>query len=106
MSGYVGNPFPMNASIDSERLIDRIYEAGLVPSLWPALLGELGAAIGGVGIAFAGIAAVTADTWLENYRPENILDTRNENGWSPDPAASARILSGVSNQFSVAWYRL
>jgi hypothetical protein len=51
MSGYVGNPlqFPMNASIDSERLIDRIYEAGLVPSLWPALLGELGAAVGGNG---------------------------------------------------------
>ena len=39
----------MNASIDSERLIDRIYEAGLVPSLWPALLGELGAAVGGNG---------------------------------------------------------
>jgi hypothetical protein len=33
-----------------------------------------------------GIAAVTADTWLDNYRPENVLDTRNENGWSPDPA--------------------
>ena len=33
----------MNASIDPERLIDRIYEAGLIPSLWPALLGELGA---------------------------------------------------------------
>jgi hypothetical protein len=23
-----------------EALIDRIYEAGLVPSLWPALLGD------------------------------------------------------------------
>jgi hypothetical protein len=33
-----------------------------------------------------GIAAVTADNWLENYRPGNILDTRNENGWSPDTA--------------------
>jgi len=39
----------MNASIDPERLIDRIYEAGLIPSLWPALLGELGAAVGGNG---------------------------------------------------------
>jgi hypothetical protein len=37
----------MNASIDSGCLIDRIYEAGLV--LWPALLGELGAAVGGNG---------------------------------------------------------
>ena len=32
-----------------EALIDRIYEAGLVPSLWPSLLGELGAAVGGDG---------------------------------------------------------
>lgn len=39
----------MNASIDPEHLIDRIYEAGLIPSLWPALLGELGAAAGGNG---------------------------------------------------------
>src|SRR6185312_12631307 len=39
----------MNASIDPEHLIDRIYEAGLIPSLWPTLLGELGAAVGGNG---------------------------------------------------------
>ena len=34
------------------------------------------------------VAGVTADTWLENYRPENVLDTRNENGWSPDTAGN------------------
>ena len=40
----------MNVSrLISEHLIDRIYEAGLIPSLWPALLGELGAAVGGNG---------------------------------------------------------
>ncbi len=39
----------MSASFDFERLIDRIYEAGLIPSLWPALLGELGAAVGARG---------------------------------------------------------
>ena len=33
-----------------------------------------------------GVARVTANTWLENYRPENVLDTRNDNGWSPDTA--------------------
>lgn len=32
-----------------EYLIDRIYEAGLVPALWPAVLGQLGAATGGTG---------------------------------------------------------
>ncbi len=30
------------------------------------------------------ITQVTADSWLPNYRPEDVLDTRNENGWSPD----------------------
>jgi DNA-binding CsgD family transcriptional regulator len=39
----------MNASVNPEHLIDRIYEAGLIPSLWPTLLGELGAAVGGNG---------------------------------------------------------
>ncbi|MEX2307418.1 MAG: PSD1 and planctomycete cytochrome C domain-containing protein [Pirellulales bacterium] len=29
---------------------------------------------------------VTASSWLPEYRPENVLDTRNENGWSPEPA--------------------
>jgi len=27
---------------------------------------------------------VTADSWLEAYPPEMVLDTRNENGWSPE----------------------
>ncbi|CAN7390278.1 LuxR family transcriptional regulator [Bradyrhizobium sp. LjRoot220] len=38
----------MSESI-SEHLVDRIYEAGLIPSLWPAVLGELGAATSGSG---------------------------------------------------------
>jgi hypothetical protein len=31
-----------------------------------------------------GVEQVTADSWLPDYRPENVLDTRNENGWSPE----------------------
>jgi len=30
------------------------------------------------------ISQVTADSWLPAWRPEGVLDTRNENGWSPD----------------------
>lgn len=41
-------------AVDPNRLIDRIYEAGLLPSLWPTVLGELGDSIGGNGgILFA-----------------------------------------------------
>lgn len=36
-------------AVDSNHLVDRIYEAGLLPSLWPAVLGELGDSIGGNG---------------------------------------------------------
>ncbi len=32
------------------------------------------------------VKRVTASSWLPEYRPENVLDTRNENGWSPDAA--------------------
>ena len=35
--------------VDLNHLIDRIYEAGLLPSLWPTVLSELGASIGGNG---------------------------------------------------------
>lgn len=30
------------------------------------------------------VARVTADTWRSGFRPENVLDTRNENGWAPN----------------------
>jgi hypothetical protein len=33
------------------------------------------------------VAGVTADSWLADFRPEGVLDTRNENGWSPDLTA-------------------
>jgi hypothetical protein len=32
------------------------------------------------------VKGVTASSWLEEYRPEKVLDTRNENGWSPAPS--------------------
>jgi len=47
-----------------------------------------------------GISQVTADSWLENYRPENILDTRNENGWSP--AATGEVASATGRTTDTA----
>ncbi len=32
------------------------------------------------------VEKVTADSWLSDWRPENVLDTRNKNGWSPAAA--------------------
>lgn len=30
------------------------------------------------------VSRVTADSWLANFPPDGVLDTRNENGWSPE----------------------
>ncbi len=37
------------------------------------------------------VSRVTADSWLKQYRPENVLDTRNKNGWSPDPTTDGPV---------------
>jgi hypothetical protein len=31
-----------------------------------------------------GLSQVTADTWLANWRPEGVIDTRGDDGWSPE----------------------
>jgi len=36
-----------------------------------------------------GVERVTASSWKDGYRPERVLDTRNENGWSPRDGADA-----------------
>lgn len=37
------------------------------------------------------IRRVTASSWREDYRPENVLDTRNVNGWSPQVAQDGPV---------------
>jgi hypothetical protein len=37
------------------------------------------------------VGHVTADSSLEGYPPEDVLDTRNENGWSPDPETEGPV---------------
>jgi hypothetical protein len=44
------------------------------------------------------VTQVTADSWLENYRPESVLDTRNENGWSPRLAGEPASAGGPPNK--------
>lgn len=65
----------------SEHLIDRIYEAGLIPSLWPAVLGELGKTVGGNGgLLFAvrdGYASAISSVEHEQGMPSFLRD-----GWS------------------------
>lgn len=36
-----------------------------------------------------GIDQVTADSWLDDWRPEGVIDTRGDDGWSPAPGEPA-----------------
>jgi DNA-binding CsgD family transcriptional regulator len=71
----------MNASIDPEHLIDRIYEAGLIPSLWPALLGELGAAVGGDGGFLFGVRDGYASA-VNSVEYDHLMPVFLQDGWA------------------------
>ena len=72
----------MNASIDPERLIDRIYEAGLIPSLWPVLLGELGAAVGGNGGFLFGVRDDGYTSAVNSVEYDQLMPVFLRDGWS------------------------
>jgi hypothetical protein len=52
-----------------------------------------------------GVGQVTASSWLDMYRPENVLDTRNENGWSPNTGeiASATGQPSVAEHITITF---
>jgi DNA-binding CsgD family transcriptional regulator len=64
-----------------EPLIDRIYEAGLIPSLWPALLGELGAAVGGNGGFLFGVRDGYASA-VNSVEYDQVMPVFLNEGWS------------------------
>jgi DNA-binding CsgD family transcriptional regulator len=74
-----------------EPLIDRIYEAGLIPSLWPALLGELGTAVGGNGGFLFGVRdGYTSAVSSAEY--DALMPVFLNEGWSErDPNLPAAI---------------
>jgi DNA-binding CsgD family transcriptional regulator len=83
-----------------DQLIDRIYEAGLVPAHWPALLAEIGTAVGGRGGFLFGVR----DGYVSAINaPEHDQDMPSflNDGWSERdpllPRASALNYSGFIN---------
>lgn len=71
----------MSDSAHLEDLIDRIYEAGLIPSLWPALLGELGAAVGGSGGFLFGVREGYVSA-VNSVEYDQIMPIFLKEGWS------------------------
>lgn len=83
-----------------DHLIDRIYEAGLVPSLWPEVLNEIGNAIGGNG----GLLFAVRDGYVSGINSVNHDQTMSrflQEGWSERdpllPRAAALNYAGFLN---------
>lgn len=64
-----------------EPLIDRIYEAGLIPSLWPSVLSELGAAVGGNGGFLFGVRDGYVSA-VNSVEYDQIVPVFLNDGWS------------------------
>lgn len=85
-----------------ETLIDKIYEAGLVPELWPALLSEVTSLLGGVG------SVLIADGGREQQVAcstgfETVISGYIEEGWSEcnqrfDRAVARRLPAFLTEQ--------
>lgn len=90
----------MSGSGRLNHLSDRIYEAGLIPSLWPEVLGEIGFAIGGNG----GLLFAVRDGYVSGINSVNHDQTMPlflEGGWSERdpllPRAAALNHAGFLN---------
>jgi DNA-binding CsgD family transcriptional regulator len=75
-----------------EPLIDRIYEAGLIPSLWPALLGELGAAVGGNGGFLFGVRDGYVSA-VNSVEYDQLMPVFLNDGWSERDPTLPRALA-------------
>lgn len=71
----------MSNLVRLEALIDRIYEAGLIPSLWPVLLRELGAAVGGDGGFLFGVRDGYASA-VNSVEYDQVMPLFLKDGWS------------------------
>jgi len=71
----------MMSGSSADRLIDRIHEAGLVPSLWPILLDEIGDAIDGNGGALFAIRDGYSRA-VNSTRHDGTMSLFMEGGWS------------------------
>lgn len=88
----------MSGLVHSDNLIDRVYEAGLIPPLWPAVLGEIGAAIGGNGGLLFAVRDGGYVSAINSAEHDQTMPLFLEDGWSKRdpvlPRASAVNYSG------------
>lgn len=59
---------------DREALIDRIYEAALVPELWPSVLGDVAALAGGVGGILLTAAPNQISRWTSSDSVRELME--------------------------------
>jgi len=94
----------MSDSAHFESLIDRVYEAGLMPSQWPALLGELGAAVGGNGGFLFGVRDGYTRA-VNSVEYDQLMPVFLRDGWSERdlnlPRAVARNHAGFLTDYDL-----
>jgi DNA-binding CsgD family transcriptional regulator len=78
--------------LDTESLVDRIYEAGLVPDLWPALLETLTARFEGVGTVLftAGRGSIR---WTSSPGFAETVAAFVDEGWAARNVRPARVIA-------------
>lgn len=83
---------PMRRGIFDEFLIDRIYEAAVVPELWPALLHELAELTDAEGGLMFAIARQSTG-WTASERLKPLFETFIRDGWQERNQRPARMMA-------------
>ncbi|WP_244561903.1 helix-turn-helix transcriptional regulator [Mesorhizobium australicum] len=77
---------------DQERFTDKIYEAALIPELWPSVLDELAKLAGGIGtILFASTGNSTR--WISSESTHQVMEKFVADGWMDRNTRAARLLN-------------
>jgi DNA-binding CsgD family transcriptional regulator len=79
---------------DDSLLVDRIYEAGLVPSLWPGILGEMAARFEGVGTVLLA-SGPGGDQNCHSAGLDGVMRQFVEEGW---PSRNQRLRRAVARR--------
>lgn len=77
------------------KLIERIYEAAIVPQVWPAVLQDIADHIGAVGAVFMN-QSLSGMTWTASPAIERSVDAYVTEGWA---AAGTRTAEFLAEQY-------
>ena len=78
---------------DPARLIDRIYEAAVVPEHWPRVLDDLAGIIGGLGSLIMVTDFNRASSWIASDDLHQVITDWVSEGWAPRVRRTQRMIA-------------